>query len=559
MSGARTRLRAGPGSEGLGRGDERGTVPVGKSSWFDRFRGAYLDGLCLSFFGIGILRFWYQYNLYNLHATTDYGVGVAWTNVLRAAVGGLLVLCALRGELPARARRALVWASLALMTLSSSFNLLEVVVGQGHDPSSAFEIARYVTCGVGLVWGGGMWMDVYARLSPSRAFLCVVGGLALSCLLSLVAGYLSPYAMGVVNLFVPAFSVLAYWDATHRLDAAGRCAPPRHGLDRRYGGQRRGDVVQLGASFFMFAFVLGITLGYPDGDPRELGQLVRTVHQAVLVAVLVGLLLWVFKRGGAFRFTGVWYFENVLLIVAIVLLTSDAGWTRSLATALFLSAESFFYSFVFFTSYALGRHMSRPPMFVLGVLYSGSLAAMGLGRLFSTLIPVLPYGEVVMFVAMSTLMVVEMVMALRLGIFRGDEALFGEIADEVASSGVPECAPAPAAAGEPPVGADGAREALADRDIRAAAPGELAHLESDIYRVRVDELREAHGLTDVECEIAVRIARARSRSVIAAELGYSQNTIRNYTRSLYAKLGIHSKQQLVDLMEGRTGAEDGLA
>jgi DNA-binding CsgD family transcriptional regulator len=164
-----------------------------------------------------------------------------------------------------------------------------------------------------------------------------------------------------------------------------------------------------------------------------------------------------------------------------------------------------------------------------------------------------------MFVAMSTLMVVEMVMALRLGIFRGDEALFGEIADEVASSGVPERAPALAAAGEPPVDADGAREALAERDIRAAAPGELAHLESDIYRVRVDELREAHGLTDVECEIAVRIARARSRSVIAAELGYSQNTIRNYTRSLYAKLGIHSKQQLVDLMEGRAGAEDGLA
>ncbi len=40
----------------------------------------------------------------------------------------------------------------------------------------------------------------------------------------------------------------------------------------------------------------------------------------------------------------------------------------------------FFYSFVFFTCYMIGRHSARHPMYLLGIAYGGTLLTMSLGR-----------------------------------------------------------------------------------------------------------------------------------------------------------------------------------
>ena len=265
-------------------GNQGGDCMRGRAGVFGRF---FLHDFTFAFIGIGILRFWYQYNLYNLHSTTDFGIGVAWSNILRGAVGLFLVACALRGELSPRVRNVLVWGSLILMTASGAFNFLELVT-----KSTSFEVARYVTCGLGLVWGGGMWMDFFSRLKPTRTFLYLVTALAFSCLLSLVAGYLPPMVMGLINLFVPAFAVLAFWRAMHQLDLRDASCPPVPQTDFRYSELHASDVRQIGFSFVLFAFVLGITLGFPDGHPRELDQFSRSVHQLTLVAVLVGVLAW---------------------------------------------------------------------------------------------------------------------------------------------------------------------------------------------------------------------------------------------------------------------------
>ena len=291
---------------------------------------------------------------------------------------------------------------------------------------------------------------------------------------------------------------------------------------------------QIGVSFTLFAFVLGITLGFPDGQPRELGQAARSVHQLALVAVLACAALWVFVRGGRFKFTGVWYLENAILITAIVLLVEEGGPTHTLATALFLSAESFFYSFVFFTCYDLGRRTRRSAVFILGIFYSAALLAMGIGRLFSTCINALPGGIVTMLVIMSALVVVEMVMALHLGIFKSEVPLFSEV-------GLPEATDDPAGAPEP---------TAAGASAGCSAPEQAGALQPEgATLARIQELGAACGLTPVEMRIAELACRGWTRALVAAELGYSQNTVRNYTHTLYEKLGIHSKQELVELVE----------
>ena len=499
------------------------------SSRWASFKKECLEDFTFAFVGIAILRFWYQYNLYNLHSTTDWGIGVAWSNILRGAVGLLLVLCALHGELKPRTRNILVWSSLVLMTASSVFNFLELVTG-----SSSFETARYWTCGLGLVWGGGMWMDFFSRLKPTRAFLYLVSGLALSCLLSLAAGYLSPMTMGLVNLFVPAFSVLAFWKAMRRLDIRDAQCPPAAQTDFRYSEKHRADVCQIGLSFALFAFVLGITLGLPDGHPRELDQLSRTIHQLSLILILICVLIWVFAKGGSFRFAGVWCLENIILITAIVLLVEEADDLRSLATALFLSAESFFYSFVFLTCYELGRRSKRTGIFILGIFYSCALAAMGAGRLLSTRVAELPGGLASVLVLMSALVIIEMVMALHLEIFKGEAPLFSEVKPSYCQAASISSSPATRTD-------EGPASYLEDAGKQLTPVDPVAD--------KVNQISEQAGLTPVEQQIALLIVRGRSRSYIAQELGYSENTVRNYSRSLYAKLGVHSKQNLIDLVE----------
>ena len=56
-----------------------------------------------------------------------------------------------------------------------------------------------------------------------------------------------------------------------------------------------------------------------------------------------------------------------------------------------------------------------------------------------------------------------------------------------------------------------------------------------------------YRLTPREVEIAVLLAQGRSMPYIATKLGLSGNTVRSHAQETYAKLGVHSKQELIDL------------
>ena len=57
------------------------------------------------------------------------------------------------------------------------------------------------------------------------------------------------------------------------------------------------------------------------------------------------------------------------------------------------------------------------------------------------------------------------------------------------------------------------------------------------------------SLTKREEEVMLLLYKGRSKRKIASELFISENTVREYSRRLYKKLEIHSKEELVDLFE----------
>ena len=66
---------------------------------------------------------------------------------------------------------------------------------------------------------------------------------------------------------------------------------------------------------------------------------------------------------------------------------------------------------------------------------------------------------------------------------------------------------------------------------------------------RCRELTEASRLTERESQVLALLARGRNAAYIQESLSLSRNTIKSYVARVYGKLGVHSHQEVIDLVE----------
>lgn len=79
--------------------------------------------------------------------------------------------------------------------------------------------------------------------------------------------------------------------------------------------------------------------------------------------------------------------------------------------------------------------------------------------------------------------------------------------------------------------------------------GQDAVKPQDAISARCTTLARTCLLTPSERDVLELLARGRSARYVADELGVSFNTVRTHIRHVYEKLGIHSRQDLIDLVE----------
>lgn len=84
----------------------------------------------------------------------------------------------------------------------------------------------------------------------------------------------------------------------------------------------------------------------------------------------------------------------------------------------------------------------------------------------------------------------------------------------------------------------------AERSVKTRA-AETPPSDESIFEM----IAEDYSLTRREAEVLPYLARGRSAKVIADALYVSENTIRTHTRRILEKTDLHSKQQLIDLIE----------
>lgn len=73
----------------------------------------------------------------------------------------------------------------------------------------------------------------------------------------------------------------------------------------------------------------------------------------------------------------------------------------------------------------------------------------------------------------------------------------------------------------------------------------------DLLGQKADELGARFGLTPRETQVLALVLTGKDSPAIAAALGLTDNTVRTHRKNLYRKLGIHSKQELVRLVDER--------
>ena len=197
------------------RTDADGSRAVGRAAARTAMHQA-LEGCTLAFFGLAVVRIWIQCNLYGNYVLSDAGLVSVVINFVRIAFTVLLVAFALRGLMGRRSAKALEWFSVTAMTLGSVLFFLNSTLD-----SDAMLYAACTCAGLGIVWGGGMWMAFYLRLRPRTALLCALGSLALGSLGGFVMGALPRSTCYLVGVFLPTVSYVCFGRSMRVADERG--------------------------------------------------------------------------------------------------------------------------------------------------------------------------------------------------------------------------------------------------------------------------------------------------------------------------------------------------
>lgn len=243
----------------------------------------------------------------------------------------------------------------------------------------------------------------------------------------------------------------------------------------------------------------------------------------------------------------------VIAVVAFAITGEVAGFTARVAMNMVFTGIEII---IVLSVIRLGRQNSHSVAFFSGLgegaAYSGVLAGYTIQPLLASLVrspAEATFGCLVVLglFALTSLMVptqnrllVPPYGANDAGVSEGDTAS--------AAPETPVSPSAPRAASEIPA-SDSATAVSSGTVPPGIAPPVAPEAERGAIAARRREIAQAHGLTNRETDIFLLLAQGRSRPYIRDALYLSKNTVATHIRHIYEKLGIHSQQELIDLVE----------
>lgn len=505
--------------------------------WAVRLR-ACVPTFSLSFLGLAAVRVWLQYSVYGMYAATDFGVTTVVTNILRVVVTVALMAVVVRRGFPPRAQNALGTFSVACMTAASV-----AALAASEMDVTWLAWAACMLGAVGVVWGGGMWITFYLRLSCAEAFLYAFVALALSCVGGMALALVPQTVAALVAAFMPALSLATFRSAMQALDAresAGLPASP----EPAYDGEPHQTFARLLGGLALFSMALGFARGFPFGQAIALSLPFQAVHQLGCVLLCAAAGWWVAARSRSVRFSLLWDVPLALLVVGVLLLATLTPALGELGSALVTLANTFTLGVLWIVAQDVARHSSTPGYLVLGVVWVVHQLPRELGRMAVMLVGPHDGSPMLLAVCMVVLLAASMLLLVNDSVPR-TRPLLADLqrgpregaAEEVRGAQAGDAARAEAGQAAPTSGTP-------------VAPAPESRTDDE---VRLLLVAQRYQLTHRETDIARLLLRGESKAAIGEALCLSESTVRTHARNLYAKLDVHSRSQLAELVREFTG------
>ena len=353
-------------------------------------------------------------------------------------------------------------------------------------------------------WAYIRWGEFYQRLSLKQAILLLFGGAMVADVAKTLLSACAPIAATVLATCLPPLSTLMCLQAQRSLDVQEASTAERPGTPVRYTRSNIGALWRVAAVFVAFSLVnsMMLALFHPSASTGLSATLPGRLFDLALCAAL---LAYVFRLHGTFDFSQLWSAVLILLATDLLayVLAPDTDLPRFFATA----SLNFIVLFIWLALADIAHHSDIHPHAVFGVGWSLYALPLFLGTFTSE---ALAGGGGGAAYAAVLLYMICLATTLFLDARNQDtKYVFCDLRPE-----------------------------------QATTPRDFADIDS-----RCALVAQRHALTARELEIMQMLCKGRSKAYIAETLFITENTVKSHTKRMYAKLDVHNRRELQELIE----------
>ncbi|MCR5582668.1 MAG: LuxR C-terminal-related transcriptional regulator [Eggerthellaceae bacterium] len=409
--------------------------------------------------------------------------------------------------------------------------VMEDVIG---DPDELFLFLHALNEFLGYV-NIGYWLLRVRGCSTSTAVVVTMGALALSEVVLLVFASMPNPVDGVCSIFLALVQIPLIRAARKRPQAFEIESPTQENdyfafMEEGVSSSRFLMVTGLGIGFF--SVVIGLLRGYPAGEGIALGTGHRVAYALIAIGLCAYIMLSVLRGRTRVMTVGVWQIMQMLgclAILAYVLLPGDRGLGACFSTALNALMVVFnWYVIVAFMSYGY-----RDPWYYalsgLGVF----LLPRALARMAEGVLAVLGADPVQIIAIMGVAMILsaQFIMGQLTWLYMDGHRTRTKQEDQA----------------EPQ---DSNHHLMRNIMGLEAAKPSISHEETMLSTMQqgIHSLGTQFLLTEREEEVLVQYALGKTQQRVAEELFISPGTVHAHIKRIYAKTGLHSRQDVLDYL-----------
>lgn len=356
---------------------------------------------------------------------------------------------------------------------------------------------------LGSTWMLMRWGQALSRLPIKKSVYCILLSYIFHFLGLALFGFLDSSLSIIFLLFLALGSFVALKTSPKTLDEMKTEQAAIY-----YSRESISSFWQTLAAVTLYGFILGMRGEFSLAVSSPIANL---ICQTIAALGVVAIIVWLFGAKGNLGFSRLFQLLLIIIATGFFLYPFATGFQKDLVASLFIVGVGLIYMLMWLGLVDVARHSQLHPFVVIGVWGACYGIPRPLAMLVADFHPLAKLSGSENYLTLLSLMLVY-------GIVICTALLLGS---------------------QP----HGQRPLLSS----LSAPLPLPNLYGRIDE-RCHEIGESNGLTSREIEVIQYIAKGRSKSYIADSLFLSENTVKSYAKKAYAKLDIHSKQELLDLL-----------